>query len=247
MVQFAPEPARAGTAERIRHLDADYVVYWVDSASDELELFWQDDDGQAFGSFARLRKRLASRKRELKFAINSGIYSAGGAPLGLHVERSKVLRELNLGGLEGGQWNFYLKPNGVFYVAGRTAAILESGRFAKLDLRPVLACQSGPLLLEDGQVHPSFRPKSTNFHVRSGVGVTRDSKIVFAISEKTVRFYDFALLFKERLGCDNALYLDGQICAIYLPELGYKAEETGTRFAGLFGVTAKERTGPGSP
>ena len=75
--------------------------------------------------------------------------------------------------------------------------------------------------------------------------MTRHGKIAFAISEKLVRFYDFALLFKEKLGCDNALYLDGQICMIYLPEMGYKTDETKNRFAGMLVVTVKKRVGSG--
>ncbi len=247
VLQLRVEPAWAGKAERVRHLGADYVVYRVDPAKDDLALVWKGEDGQAYGSFARLREALASRGRTLKFAINAGIFSTTGTPLGLHVENGKVLRELNVGDLEGGQWNFYLKPNGVFYVADHQAGVLESLRFSKLGIRPVLACQSGPLLLAEGKVHPSFRPQSTNYHLRSGVGVARDGEIVFGISEKTVRFYDLALLFKEKLGCDNALYLDGQICMIYLPELGYQAEETKNHFAGMFAVTAKTGIKPTNP
>jgi uncharacterized protein YigE (DUF2233 family) len=33
--------------------------------------------------------------------------------------------------------------------------------------------------------------------------------VVFAISEKAVNFYDFAMMFKQEFGCQNALYLDG--------------------------------------
>ncbi len=244
LLQLLAEPAVAGKAERVRHLDSDYVVYTVDSAEDDLGLFWRNEKGQAFGSFARLRDHLSSQGRRVRFAINAGLYSTAGVPLGLHVEQSKVLRELNLGGLEGGQWNFYLKPNGVFYIADHRPAILETSRFAKLEMRPVLACQSGPLLLGEGRFHPAFRPNSTNYHLRSAVGVTKDGRVVFAMSEKKVRFYDLALLFKEKLGCDDALYLDGQICSIYLPELGYEAEASGTRFAGMFAVTAKTATKP---
>ena len=40
---------------------------------------------------------------------------------------------------------------------------------------------------------------------------------------------------------DDALYLDGDICAIYLPELGYRGEDPGTRFAGMFAVAARRK------
>jgi uncharacterized protein YigE (DUF2233 family) len=43
----------------------------------------------------------------------------------------------------------------------------------------------------------------------------------FAISEGHVNFYDFARLFRDRLGTPNALFLDGgRGTGIYAPELG---------------------------
>ena len=229
----------AGRAERLRFLGGEFVVYRVDLNSDDLTLHWKDSAGKPLGTFSRLRQELGARAPDLNFAMNAGIFSRNQEPLGLHIEASKVLRELNLGNREGGQVNFYLKPNGVFYIADQVPGIAESTAFAGLGLHPTLACQSGPLLVLDGKIHPVFQPGSTNFHWRSGVGLTKDHQIVFAISKNALNFHDFARLFKERLECDDALYLDGDICAIYLPALGYRGEDSGTRFAAMFAVTTK--------
>ena len=35
-----------------------------------------------------------------------------------------------------------------------------------------------------------------------------------------MRFYDFAAFFRDRLGCDNALYLDGAVSQLWAPEIG---------------------------
>jgi uncharacterized protein YigE (DUF2233 family) len=244
LIQLSGVVARAGTAERITFLGGEFVAYRVDLATDELALFWQDTKGKPLETFTRLKAHLAAQSRELKFAINAGIYSREGAPLGLHIEEFKVLRPLNLGNLEGGQWNFYLKPNGVFYVHSNRPGIVESPKYPQLEIRPVLACQSGPLLLNNGEIHPVFRPGSTNLHWRSGVGVTKDHQVVFVLSKNPLCFHDFARLFKEKLACDNALYLDGDICAIYLPELGYQGTEKQTRFAGMFAVMSKPKANP---
>jgi uncharacterized protein YigE (DUF2233 family) len=238
-LQVLAGTAWAGRAERVNFLGLDFVVYWVDPQSDDLSLFWQDSAGKPLATLARLKEHLAARSLELKFAINAGIYSTAGAPVGLHVEESKVLRPLNLGERDSGQFNFFLKPNGVFYVAGQEPAVVESAKFASLAVHPRLACQSGPLLLSEGKIHPAFRPEPTNLHWRTGVGVTQERKVVFALSKQALRFYDFARLFKERLECPNALYLDGDICAIYLPELGYPGDQGVVRFAGMFAVTAR--------
>jgi uncharacterized protein YigE (DUF2233 family) len=42
----------------------------------------------------------------------------------------------------------------------------------------------------------------------------------FAISEGAVNFYDFARFFREKLGCKNALFLDGGSApGLFAPEL----------------------------
>jgi uncharacterized protein YigE (DUF2233 family) len=237
----------AGHAERVEFLGAEYAAYWVNLESDELWLCWRDEAGKPLKSFARLREYLASKSLGLKFAINAGIYSSDDTPLGLHIEAHQVLRELNLGETDERQFNFYLKPNGVFFVVSNQARIVESHQFASLGARPILACQSGPLLVGEGRIHPAFRTNSTNFRWRSGVGVAKDGRIVFCLSKSAIRFHDFARLFKERLGCDNALYLDGDICAIYLPELGYTGQNVRDRFVGLFAVTPRRPTPPAQP
>lgn len=235
---------RAAKAEKVRFLDVDFVVYWVNLDADRLSLHWRDSEGKPLTSFVRLREHLAAQSRQVTFAMNAGIFSTEIVPLGLHVEDSKVLHELNLGEKESGQFNFYLKPNGVFYVVSNRAAIAESGAYARLGVRPSLACQSGPLLLLDNKIHPVFRPESTNYRTRTGVGVLKSNEVVFAMSMKALRFHDFARLFKERFGCRDALYLDGEICAVYLPEMGCSGDESWARFAGMFAVTTEAQGKP---
>src|SRR5207247_2021805 len=120
---FQGPAAWAGRAERVSYLGTEFVAYWVDFKSDELDLYWRDSTGQPLGSFDRLRKHLGPRSSNLKFAINAGIFSWGQAPLGLHIEASNVLQKLNLSDLESAQVNFYMKPNGVFYVLDSTPGI----------------------------------------------------------------------------------------------------------------------------
>jgi uncharacterized protein YigE (DUF2233 family) len=57
---------------------------------------------------------------------------------------------------------------------------------------------------------------------------------VIVISNTPVNLYDFAILFRDYLTCDNALYLDGVISKVYVPKLN-RVEEEGN-FAALFGV-----------
>ncbi|MCX8155306.1 MAG: phosphodiester glycosidase family protein [Verrucomicrobiae bacterium] len=239
-------PAGAARAARVQFLDKEFVCYWVDWRTDHLGLYWKDHNDKPLATFSRLREHV--RPAELKFAINAGIFSRDLTPLGLHVEGGRQLRPLNLKSLEGGQYNFYLKPNGVFFLHPDTGPrVMASEEFARLAPPVHLACQSGPLLLTNGVFHPAFRPASTNFFLRSGVGVSRRGEVVFALSLHRLRFYDFARLFREKLECDEALYLDGEICAVYLPELGFK-DDARAQFAAMWAVTVPvARTEQGTP
>jgi uncharacterized protein YigE (DUF2233 family) len=62
----------------------------------------------------------------------------------------------------------------VFYVAKGRAAIVESGAYPALAVRPDLAVQSGPLLVSGGRIHPAFNPAGLSKYVRNGVGVRAD-------------------------------------------------------------------------
>src|SRR5262249_27456432 len=109
----------------------------------------------------------------------------------------------------------------VFFVDASGAAILESSEFARRGESGVqLATQSGPLLARAGAIHPKFAPRSTNALVRSGIGVASRNRIVIAVTRGPIRFYDFALLFRDKLGCPDALYLDGVISRLWAPALG---------------------------
>jgi uncharacterized protein YigE (DUF2233 family) len=100
-----------------------------------------------------------------------------------------------------------------------------------------VATQSGPLLLNDGKIHPVFNPKSENRNIRTGVGVKGPKDIVFVMSLDTVTFYEMAVLFRDALTCPNALYLDGIISQFY-PE-NHSPVTINVDFAGMLVVTAK--------
>ncbi|WP_264554492.1 phosphodiester glycosidase family protein [Flavobacterium sp. N1861] len=56
------------------------------------------------------------------------------------------------------------------------------------------------------------------------------------MSKKEINFYDFATYFKK-LGCKNALYLDGFVSRTYYPE--EKWIQTDGNFGVLIGITNK--------
>lgn len=146
-------------------------------------------------------------------ATNAGIFTPEFAPGGLLVSDGVTVRDLNLA--DGGG-NFHLKPNAVFEIRDDgTAAVVDSTAYVGDGVE--FATQSGPALVLDGQIHPEFREGSTNLAFRSGVGVSPDGRTVYlALSWTLTNFHDFATLFRDELGCDDALYLDGQVSRLWV-------------------------------
>ncbi|NOT54429.1 MAG: hypothetical protein HOP18_07480 [Deltaproteobacteria bacterium] len=218
----------SSVAETVRHHDEGYLVYRIDPRTDQLRLLWQDPHGDRFGSFRRVRDALAIQGQQLLFAMNAGIFSTAYAPLGLHIEDGRILHPLNNA---RGWGNFFLKPNGVFFIANHKAAVVDTTTYATLKVKPDLATQSGPLLVTQGKLPPKFLPDSLSLYLRNGVGVTEDNQVVFAMSLVPINLHEFATLFRDTLGCPNALYLDGSISQLYAPSLGQ--EFLGGDFAGI--------------
>lgn len=196
---------------------ADYLLCSFDPARVDLRLFHADASGQAYGSFEALSQSLWRGHAFLDFAMNGGMYHHDLSPVGLFIEDGLEKRPLVL---SEGYGNFHLLPNGVFYFGDGKAGVSEARAFAALGETPRFATQSGPMLVIEGALHPRFLPESDSFKIRNGVGVSRDGQVHFALSRGRVRFYDFALLFRDELNCPNALYLDGTISSALIPALG---------------------------
>jgi uncharacterized protein YigE (DUF2233 family) len=206
----APGPCADLTAD-----GRSYTICRFDPAKTDLRLFWRAPNKAPLGSFEALATMLAPDEK-LAFAMNAGMYDDKQAPLGLYIEKGVELRRANL---RGGGGNFHLTPNGVFYVGGGKAGVLETSEFLQQRPRADYATQSGPMLVLNGKIHPRINADGVSEKIRNGVGIDREGDIVFAISNGAVTFYRFADLFRDTLGCDNALFLDGSISALYAPNL----------------------------
>jgi len=200
---------------------AHYVVCTFDMRQNqrpaELRLFFAGPDGKPYGGFAALEQTLKQRGEQLLFGMNAGMFQTDLRPVGLYIEAGRMVRRINQ---RGGSGNFHLKPNGVFYFGGHSAGVMETQAFIRSHLKPDYATQSGPMLVINGAIHPLIQANGTSQKIRNGVGVRDGHMVIFAISEEPVTFYRFASLFRDRLGCPNALYLDGSVSSLYAPSLG---------------------------
>ncbi|MGN8093737.1 MULTISPECIES: phosphodiester glycosidase family protein [Methylobacterium] len=214
-------PARAASpaaAEPCRAVEAQgetFTVCTIDLRKQRLRLFWLQDDGKPYGALGTLAEKQGGR---LAFAMNAGMYDKDQAPVGLYVEDGHELKRVST---TDGPGNFHLKPNGIFWVKGERAGVVDTARYLRAKIRPDFATQSGPMLVIDGQIHPKIAADGPSQKIRNGVGVPGDGHVaIFAISERPVTFGAFARLFRDDLGCRNALFLDGSVSSLYAPNLG---------------------------
>lgn len=226
----------ANKAERIVMNGNIYSTYIVDLRASKLTFYHKTPDGKPIGTFKYLYEYLDQQSKKLVFATNGGIYTKTLEPLGLYIENGKEIVSINR---KKGTDNFYLEPNGIFLIKNDEAYIETTPDFNEKSDKLNFATQSGPMLVIDGNIHPRFVAGSANKTIRSGVGIINEDKVVFAISDQAVNFYDFATLFKEKFNCQNALYLDGAISKMYLPELNRKELDNTIGFGSFICVEMK--------
>lgn len=214
--------------------DSRFVTYTLNCSDKQVKIYWKDDKQEIFKSIQRLKAWLSQRNQQLEFAMNGGMYKTDNSPQGLYIEDYNILSPLDT---LSGKGNFYLKPNGIFYITKdnipvvcNTTDLTETGNIK-------YATQSGPMLVINGHIHPAFKKGSENLNIRNGVGVLPDNHVMFVMSKQAINLYDFADYFKQ-MGCKNALYLDGFVSRTYLPEKDWI--QTDGNFGIIIGVTTKQ-------
>ena len=227
---FAAIPALGTEIERVTFEGVKLRVLRVEV--DDVSLVWRGEDEKPMRTFGKVLKHLEGKGMNPWALMNAGIFEPGGIPSGLHVENGELLRPINL---KEGQGNFFLMPNGVLEWGDGKARILESKAWAKASREklPAFALQSGPVLLLKGVIHPAFNHGSPNVKHRNGVGVDQKGRLVFAITnaDQVINFHTFARLFRDQLGCRNALFLDGDISQLVVePEEGAGSNRFGAVF-----------------
>ena len=214
-----------------------------------IDLYWRDSNGTQYRDFAALQAALMSESKTIRFMMNAGIFEPDGVPTGLLVINGKTQHDINT---REGEGNFYLQPNGVFWVDSTGAHITSTKEYVALEPAPRIAIQSGPLLLRRSRINPVFKSESENRLHRNGVGIRKDGAVLFAITDfdqaKHPNLHEFATHFMEQ-GCTDALFLDGD-----LSEMVTDVKErlpAGNRYGAIFAVTEEtnraQQGGPGYP
>lgn len=212
--------------------ESDYVMHTVDLSKQELKLYWKNNEGVNYKSLRNLKEQLEQEHKELVFAMNGGMYKKDLTAQGLFIQDAIIHKAIDRN--KDGYGNFYMQPNGVFYITQSGQGVVVATDDFINDGKVKYATQSGPMLVINGAIHPRFMDGSKNLNIRNGVGVLPNGDLLFAMSKKKVNFYDFATLFKQN-GCNNALYLDGFVSKTYLPSK--KSNQLGGNFGVIIGET----------
>lgn len=244
LLAILARPAAALESRLLHAGDSDYRVVTLDLSRDALELRWRDADGKPYGSLDALRRLGEADGRPLLFATNAGIYDLEYRPLGLTIADGRTLRPLNnVRASAGSRGNFAMQPNGIFYVdkEGR-AGVMRTSAWTRRGIDARMATQSGPMLVIDGEINPTFIEKSDSRKWRSGVCAPTPDRVVFAVSEMPVTFHAFARMLRDEVGCRDALYLDGSLSQIYTAADGYSGAPAVMvkPYAGMLAVFASE-------
>ncbi len=209
-------PANAVDCGHVVSAGHPLTVCRVDVRKEAIHLFLNDESGRPLHTIAALENALAASGKRLAFAMNAGMFQPDYSPVGVFIEQGKQLSPLNL---QNGSGNFFLKPNGVFYLSATGAGVVQSTAFPKLAAAASLATQSGPMLVIDGRLHYRLSKTSTSRYLRNGVGVDDAGKVIFGVSDAPLTLYELAVAFRDDLHCPNALYLDGSVTSLYAPAL----------------------------
>ena len=213
----------------------------MEDKSQEINFHLKNKAGKTYSNISALIKDKELDSLEFLMVTNGGMYTPNHEPQGLFIEQGKTIKPLDESNTNNNT-NFYLFPNGVFYLdSNNNANIKITTEYSKLNktLHTKYATQSGPMLVIDNKIHDKFVQGSKNINIRSGVGITDNKRVIFLISDEQVNFWDFATVFKDILGCKNALYLDGAISLMYLNKVN--PSDVGGNFGPLISVTKRKK------
>ena len=222
-----------------------YNIFVASLVSNEIRLHLKTlDSNNKYYNIGSVKTMLESHKLKPLMITNGGMYTPSNDPEGLYIEDYHKLFEIDTNkSHKPDPDNFYLMPNGVFYIDNKGKAHIDTTqefarKYSNEKIKEVrIATQSGPQLVINGRFNSAFNFPGTSKKTRSGVGVINDSTVVFIISKNETTFYDFAIVFKDIFNCNNALFLDGAISLMYLHDIDNHV--LGGNFGPMISVTKK--------
>jgi uncharacterized protein YigE (DUF2233 family) len=190
-----------------------YAVADVDLQTQEI-VFTTSNDKQ-METFPKLVSGLSSAGLKPILVTNAGIYGTDNQPLGLLISPKGKLHSVNIA---TGNGNFSW-DSAVFQISDDRTASIVSARSWRDNPHTIAATQSGPQLASSGKINQSFQPQSKWSFRRTAIGVDQSNRrlVHLVVSREAVTLYELAALMVQELHCSEALHLDGDLSAFYIP------------------------------
>lgn len=185
--------------------DIEFGIYQPNLDKEEIISLYKNQHGEHYVTLQDAIKAQKQNGIDILFLMNGGIYTNKYHPGGLYIEDHQLIQKINL---NKGRDNFHTKPNGIFYMRRGKPYIVKSEDFS-YDETISTAIQSGPMLMNNGEIYSHFTNKSTSEYVRNGVCIDKQQRLYFVQSFTPSNMYQFAKALKDHLACDKLLYLDG--------------------------------------
>jgi uncharacterized protein YigE (DUF2233 family) len=190
-----------------------YAVADIDLRSHEI-VFTSSDDSQMH-AYPCVVEGLSRSGLTSVLVTNGGIYGTDDQPLGLLISPQGKKHELNT---HAGSGNFSW-DSAVFQTFADSTASIVPARSWQPSPRVTAATQSGPQLATSGRINQGFRPQSPFSFTRTAIGIDlSDSHLVhIVVSREPVTLFELATFLVDKLHCSEALHLDGDLSAFYIP------------------------------
>ena len=112
----------------------------------------------------------------------------------------------------------------------------------------IAATQSGPQLACAGKINQSFQAQSNWSYRRTAIGVDQSNRklVHLVVSREPVTLFDLATFMVHELHCSEALHLDGDLSAFYIPSASDKFlfSDPGERIVTALSVIEKGTSDP---
>ena len=245
--------AAAGTSTCVSNLPSSLSVRCVSFSGDlyavaEIDLrkqtivFTVSGDGKK-ETFPEIFSNLSREGNAPLLVTNAGIYGADNRPLGLLISPKGKVHDVDARSDTGSVRGNFSWDSAVFQIYDADIARIVPAKDWHGSPQIVAATQSGPQLAIRGKINSSFPVQSESAYLRTaiGVGEKNGSLVYLVVSREPVTLYELATFMVSNLHCSEALHLDGDLSAFYLPSTPEKFlfSDPGERIVTVLSVLEK--------
>jgi uncharacterized protein YigE (DUF2233 family) len=133
----------------------------------------------------------------------------------------------------------------VFQISDDGTASIVPARSWQDNPHTIAATQSGPQLASSGKINQSFQPQSKWSFRRTSIGIDQSNRrlVRLVVSREPVTLFELATFMVKELHCSEALHLDGDLSAFYVPASPPKFifADPGERIITVLSILKKKR------